>query len=717
MSLGGGALRRIRFHLAPAAAFVAAACIALTPLPSARTQVPQARIQLVGQPAWHEPGDRLNTTVRVTNTGATPLERHEIRLRMFPAVGGRIELHDSFDGVSGLETDVELGPSIPSLDPGESTDVTLDARVDGLSGLTTDGVYPTTLAVVDEGLSTELDSINTELIFYATSPENPLNMVVAMPLAGVALTDPGGGFTMNDEGRPRVAEALDPNTGWLAGMLGALSKAGERRDTGFAAGLAPSPRLIDELSVAARSFASPDEDSDAVRAAARQALSDLSTLMTSGPIQPLLSPYGFVDLPTLTARFDQEALNRQLTEAEIVLDETLPDVPFDPRWFFAPGLRWDGGSLADVRIAGSDNAGRTFFTRHAISGIQNPDVGCPDVNQLGFAFACPVEVLTEGRPVGGFVADPGVQDRLLSLAQAGNDRIELQQFFAETAMIHLEQPDTPERVVSLSVPSQLHPRPYMAQRLISGMAGAPWLELLTPSRGLAVGPSFKRRDLTSTAPQLQSQPEEDYFVDIDEASGLVARYEELNPPPGRVRRLHRNLLVAQSRVWWTEETVDEGQAFATETQAEVEAEFDKITIEGLDTTLTSQSAPVELTVFNNTTYSVTIDLELSSGASGEIVIDRDDLADLQDLRIAAENNQQITVDARAQSSGIFQLNAVVKTPQTGFEINERTITIRSTNFNRIALGLTFGALAFLVLFYTWRWLRRRRAAASEQAQT
>jgi hypothetical protein len=42
----------------------------------------------------------------------------------------------------------------------------------------------------------------------------------------------------------------------------------------------------------------------------------------------------------------------------------------------------------------------------------------------------------------------------------------------------------------------------------------------------------------------------------------------------------------------------------------------------------------------------------------------------------------------------------------------KRITIRSTAFNRVALGITFGALAFLIFFYMFRVLRRRRGKAS-----
>jgi hypothetical protein len=718
MSFGGGVHRRRVLHVIPVATALVVAAFGLGPIPGASAQEPDARLRLVRQPAWHSADDTLNTILRITNTGEADLEGYRVRLRTFAAVEGRIELHESFDGVDEVETDARLGPRIPALPPGESTTITLEERMATL-GPSADGVYPITFSLLHEDRVTEVGSITTQIVFYASKAKDPLSLVPVIPLSEVALTDPSGSFKPGEEDRPLVAEVLDPDSGWLSGMLAGLQDASTGRsekDLDLAGGLAPSPRLLEELSQAAESFSSESEDTETVRSSARHALDEISSLLSSGGMQPLYSPYSAVDIPTLASRFDQETLNRQLSEASVVLDETVPNVEFDPGWFFAPGLRWDGSSLEDIRLAGSSNADHTFFTRNAISGSQ--DAGCPDVNRFGFAFACPVKILTGGRPVTGFVADPGIQERLISLTKEGEDRLDLQRFFAETAMIHLEQPGTPRRVVQMSVPSRLHPPPSLSRRLFGGLVSAPWLRLLKPSQGLELGLPPKRRDLDFEAPTLAAQPDEDYFTAIDEATEAVGHYEEINPSPTRLRRLHRNILEAQSRVWWSEETAAEGAEFALATKREAEGELANITVEGLDTTLTSQAAPIEMTVFNSNSYPVTIDVELSS-QGGDITIQRADLDELQDLTIGPEDNEQITIDAEAQSSGIFQLSAVIKTPQSGFGINEETITIRSTNFNRIALTLTFGALAFLVLFYFWRLFKRRsrRETSSEQAST
>ena len=82
---------------------------------------------------------------------------------------------------------------------------------------------------------------------------------------------------------------------------------------------------------------------------------------------------------------------------------------------------------------------------------------------------------------------------------------------------------------------------------------------------------------------------------------------------------------------------------------------------------------------------------------------------------------QVRVDAKANLNsadqtcfiaeltycGIFTVNVSVTTPN-GFPIADKRIEIRSTEFNEVALGITLGALAFLILFYVTRVVRRHR---------
>jgi hypothetical protein len=68
------------------------------------------------------------------------------------------------------------------------------------------------------------------------------------------------------------------------------------------------------------------------------------------------------------------------------------------------------------------------------------------------------------------------------------------------------------------------------------------------------------------------------------------------------------------------------------------------------------------------------------------------------------------VSAIARTSGIFTVTINTQTPDGKLTFGTTDIEIRSTEFNRIALGLTLGALVFLILFYTAKAVRRRRTS-------
>jgi hypothetical protein len=182
--------------------------------------------------------------------------------------------------------------------------------------------------------------------------------------------------------------------------------------------------------------------------------------------------------------------------------------------------------------------------------------------------------------------------------------------------------------------------------------------------------------------------------------------------------MEHNLLVALSRGWWDDppQSTQEGLAYATDTDEEITNEFEKLTVSGPDTTLTSQRSAIEVNVFNETTYPVTVDVDFFA-QGGDIRIDESDKEELDDLTVGPGAAPAIKVDAIAESSGIFNVQARILSPETRSVITSKVLTIRSTNFNQIALGITFGALAFLILFYILRLIRRRRRASGITAES
>jgi hypothetical protein len=214
------------------------------------------------------------------------------------------------------------------------------------------------------------------------------------------------------------------------------------------------------------------------------------------------------------------------------------------------------------------------------------------------------------------------------------------------------------------------------------------------------------RELVAAAPEVRTQPDDDYIEDVAVAAGVVESFSQMNPPAGLMERLGRDVLVAQSRLWWGDPTrLAEGSAFAAAARAEVDRELGKISVFGQQNiTLTSRRGEIPLNLVNGTNYDVTAEISIES-FDRDITLDEHTIEDT-----FSPGATFLPVQATARAGGVFLIQIRVLTPD-GLTIDETTVSIRSTEFNEIALGITVGALAFLVMFYMFRGLGRRRAAA------
>lgn len=678
----------------------------------ARGQTPAEQaisLELAGQPVWHGSDDPLGLRVRVANEGLSTLSGFRLQVRAYPPATSRSELHQNFEvdplriehsslPVDRLELDIPAGTHV---------DVEVDAPLAGLTSILAGppGVYPVTVTVTDADGSTALDSVTTQLLYFPEDVEVPLNVVVLWPLVDLPSRQKGGVF-VSEEGTTRL-EAATGSAGWLTGTLDAFEAPFARA---LRLGIAPGPRLVEELADMADGFRSSDGDTtetvaanDPAAEAAQDVLERVRDLLARDRIQPVLTPYGF---PDLTAVEDFERLTAQLTAAQSVLDERLEPIA-DPGWLFAPAGRLDEVTLE--RLRASDAAASTFFSADSLEPESTElDLMCRQ-DFVGIAYTCPVKVTTPTGNARGFVLDAEIQQRFGSLVAAPGDVREMQKLFAEIAMVYLELPGTAERVLPLAVPPLWHPTAAISARFVRTLAQGPWIRPRTPLGGLGLGIGNIRRDLVNDAPRSPVQPEAPYMEDIDEAATVVESYARLRPPISLVQRLRRDVLIGQSLLWWSEDParVTRGAAFAADARTEAEIEFEKISIAGRrDITLASRRGTLPLSLQNGTDYPVTLEVHLQTS-------DRDlDLSDTLVTQTFEPGATALPVQVSARASGIYPVRIRVQSSD-GFEISETSISVRSTEFNEIALAITLGALAFLVLFSAARGVRRRRASAGE----
>jgi Family of unknown function (DUF6049) len=443
--------------------------------------------------------------------------------------------------------------------------------------------------------------------------------------------------------------------------------------------------------------------------AARQVIETLQEVLARDGVQPILVPYSFPDLPLLEQETSQTDVADQLLEATQALDETL-DVSFARDWVMPPAGRLDASSLEALQAA--DVSDGIFFSYESLRPLDPTSGGCPEP---ALSFVCPVRVETnllgEFR---GYIHDPDLQERLVELTGPGAGRLEIQRVLAETAMIHAELPGITGRVLNMRIPAIWQPRPSMAGGFFTALRKAPWLNSHTPSDGLIVADSIARREVVDEAPLFPLDPGAEYFGEIAAAEDLVSSYANFiagGEQRQTLQRMRRNVLVAEGQSLWAEpDGFEIATSYAVDTRAEAESEMSKVEL-GVpnETTFTSRAGQLDVSLFNQTGYPVDVEVRLESL---DMVFDPDTVE-----RTFAPGTTRLSVQAEAQTSGTFPIQLRVLT-EDGRTVASESIQVRSTEFNVVAVAITLGAVAFLILFYVMRAVfRRRRRNPAEASST
>ena len=721
--------RRLFFTSIVAAILVAGA-------PPATAQGPAVDVRVVQQPLWHVAGDRLDISLRLTNSSSEPIPGYIVTVAAHARVLSRSALHESFETPVTFEASAITAIEAPDeeIAPGAQVTSTITqpvAELQSLAVATESGVYPLTISVFD-GSGAVLGTTTTQLIYYPTPPEFSLTTVPIIPIADLPSRAPDGVF--GDGADIRLVTALQPD-GWLRGMLTELARATEppqprpsprgrgrgreqpapARTETLAAGVVVLPRLAEELADMADGYRSAAEDERVPAGSpsitrAVDALGTIEEILERPSVQPLLSPYSFPDLPTLFDSFDLTAdqhLDGHLREAEAILQDTFGSAP-DRDWIYTAGARLDTRSLEALQ---QQQAGEhTFFGAESLEPIG--DLAGPGCPEPPLSFTCPVSVTTTLGESTGFVLDDDLQRRISEVARGDGGREAIQRFFAETVAIREEVPSRVDRVLAIALPGAWEPPRWTSRLLFNGLRRAPWLQTMTPERALASMREqevIRDRRIRSSLPRLANEPDTNYRAEVQRAEVVVEALRAIQPPGALVQRLARNALVAESRLWWSDPTTaSDGESYASQAADEAERELGKITIGGSDEIgLTSREAEIPIVVFNDAAYEVSVTVVVRSAALG--------IDEQTATTIGAHGLKTITLDVQTQSSGIFTAFVRVETPD-GYDIDSKTISVRSTEFNEIALGLTFGALAFLILFYITRAIRMRQTRAPEPGE-
>lgn len=666
-----------------------------TALPARAQPSGGARVELVLEAISPVAGPQTPLAYRlaVRNSGSAELRNLRIQGAIGEAIGTRSELQqlaDDPDGQpSGLAPIQSWGDGGAAVAPGatlrlpvhsEPLPTWLSIRPPGM-------VLPLALRVnASSDLGPVSDHLTTFLVVGGGRARNPLRISLLVPMHERTHRNPAGEFVDD-----RLGKLLAPD-----GSLGAIAAELSRPDTPKVT-LMIDPLLTDEATAMGGSWrlkrgsrAETVSAGDPRSQIAKKFVQDLR--LAAGRNLPAALPYADADLPALVrAGSDAEAL-APLLYARKHLKEWLGPDP-------GPSLAWPVPGAIDaatLKVLDDAEAESVVLDAHLLptsaSTTQNATVN------LGPGLGGLTHALVPDPALSAALADPKGRSAPAQWAQ---------RVLAETAVTWLELPNGAPRGILLAPPQDWRPAPDFFRRLVRGLAGAPWLDLLPaqqlPAR-IPQGPGKADRPLVPyTQEDVSLGLPAGYLRGISTVNSRLTSFSRMvGSDFPALDDYDRDLLIAQSSDWRTRAGRARGSSFTGAVSRGMRDVQHQVGVQRTRVTLTSRDGAIPITVTNAGNQRLYVVIRLSSP--------RVDLPSISEP-FTVNPNEQVTrrVQVGTRTTGTFPILVDVLTPDGKVTIARDQVTLVSTAFNRVALILAGGAGGFLLLWWGRKtgWRRRR----------
>src|SRR5262245_31119705 len=662
-------------------------------VPASAQQEPSAALTLLSQTSWNCPnavdlqqpvasgltcptGRELVIGFRAENTGTAPLDELAIGVTLY----SRILTRSAYE--ASLTTDPAVTLKAVTLvrqgviQPGETRDFVVSMMLD--TGLDPEhsGVYPVKVDL-RSGVAS-VAAIRTPAIFLVRQPEIPLSLSWTFVLSHPITFAPDGTFTDTT-----LETALAPG-GRLAGELRALVElAADPAEP--AVDVAVSPVLLTQLG-RMRDGYSVIEDGQTRDVAAGQggselaarALEELRTIAAAPGVQVTTLPFSAPEIPSLygggLGRDVGIQLQRGREVASALIDADPPERILRP-----PGVALDDETLRELSGMGVDTL------------IAGPSTVQLPPQPLGLAGPA-TPGLGDGS-VTAIVPEPSTDAVMTSVVQTDPVRA-AQVVLGELTTIWQEAPGETRSVAVVLGEDAPLPGPFFTP-FARNVAGAPWL---TPSTaGALVQASPPTESLELADPSSRRFPTT-YVAALKQARRRVETLRSMLPGNSvEPERLDTMLLLAEARQFLN--STDDGLAFIDAVRGSVKGTIDELSLDTVSgVSLSSDSGGIPITVSNAGERSLTVFVRLVApqlrGAPSE------------EVELGPGDSRTLRLQAELRSTGRFPVHVQMLAPD-GRPLEDQTLIVRSTAYNRIALLITVGAAAMLVAVWL-RGLRRRR---------
>jgi Family of unknown function (DUF6049) len=653
-----------------------------------------ASLRLVSQTPWVTADHPvLKLAVRAANRGERALGDLSLSMTLLSPVRSRSAYEQS------LRTDPEgsLNLLTPppltirgSLAPGESRTVSPPPIDVGFLSGSGSYVYP--LRVELRSGFQSLATLRTPLVFLSLPPgkrraETPLHLAWSFVLDAPVLHGPGGSFD-----GPAVSALLAPS-GRLLGEVDSLF-ALVKSERAVPVDVVVAPLLLQQLETLSRGYAVRGGgqsrrvkagQGDAAVAAA--VLARLRTVLRAPSVEVSALPFASPNAPALLSAGLEDDLTEQVDAGRQEVRRIAGVAPVS-------GLMRPSRSFLD-------QATLVQLSRHGVdqflldsSMVQRP----PQEKEFTQPATARLEVGPESDDtVTAVVADPGIESLLSSDIPAADPRLAAQAALAEMAQIWLEQPGV-DRSVAMALTERMRLPGSLFGPLVATISGAPWVAPEPLSR---MAERFRPRGGPATLIPRRGPAYPSWFValldgarqDLDTYRSMLARE---TPLP---RELESDLLTAESDRF-TPSSIS-GAGFVAAVRERLREEFRKV---GLETaplfTLPSRGGNIPVVVTSRTGYPIRVQVRLLSN--------RLDISS-RVLKVDVEQRSApLLFHVQAKTTGRFPVQVQILTP-SGVTLDTGQLVVRSTAYNMVALLVTIGAAAFLLLWWARRFVPRKTA--------
>lgn len=661
-------------------------------LPAAAQQSGTGSIALTSQDAWVQSS---STPIRVglKVQSSVPASDLVVGVALYTEPGGSpLASRDEFDATlkgqfAGLDQQFVSTLSLDSLAAGNGA-VTLYAGGSGLPGKVPksaatgqvvqlpcvegcDGVYPLQVSLVDTLTGTTLDSFTTYLIVAppAVAPERQLRFSFVLPVGAAPALTPGGTSAVP----PQTVSRIDTVVSMAASWPGA-------------------PLTVEVYG-------------QTLLGLSRSHHASLVGALASGGAGTLVpGPFSAVDPTALAQAGLGSELALQLEQGRLVFASEVHESDASPVYVATAPL----GSSGLAALA-ADGLKRIVLPAANLSSVAN---GNPKTVQWPYTLSAPFHIA--GSSVEGVQADSGLEAHLTG---SGSSALRAQQLLADLAEIYFDSPNYPQsRGVALVAPGSWAPQPGFLDAVLSGLQSSPIIAAVPISELFRSVPPGTCKEapsaITGCSPAVRSiaAPNPNSgggitFGEVQTARAEIGELASIMPTATATTRIFDDaVLLAESAgldPGVRESYLSASLATTTELGSELSMPANRIV------TVTASSArfPIAVSSSSSTPLHVVLVIsgpKLTSPSSTPLVLDRGTTA--------------FIVRVTTRTSGDSNLQLELLSPTGGFVLVRREFTLRSTAISGVAIGLTAGAGAFLLVWWLRSALRRGRRRSGKHAR-